>query len=555
MNRPLPYTTQYTPGRPVRTREGPSVEHGVFDSLYPNTIARSQVSKAVNFYMTPDGLLETRGGTQKLTDTAMGVIGALPEVHEFVARETDGTLTRRSMVKSGTVLYEYNTSTGIFDAKKTSLSTAKASMVNFVNATGAEVMLYADGSILLMYDGTTVTDISSNFTAGPGIDFPRYLYVKWNVVFASGDDTNPDVLFFCDPGSPNTAWPASGYLILEGGVDKITGLNEISDYVFVTALDSIHVIEGRSAATFAPIKVNSKVGCSSHWSIVNYGNNVYWANPAGFHVGTLRVLADEGMEVGYIGHGMQNTFNSISDGTEDEIEGAYHEGLHSIFWSFKTAGASYPDKLFVYSTARSKPELGSPPFGRDLRYVWAGYYEGIDFSSIGILKDSNNVAELYVVSSDGYVHKLHTGYKDARAVSSDTGTDVAYEIQTREETYGGTTRVQEFLPTLYQKHNSGFNVQFLVNRSELFPASAINITFKGNIPYWNDGADAGISSKWNNTVWSAKPILSARIVLKKKANTIIAIIKSDGSNTQEEGTWIGYDIKHQRISQKQGKAA
>jgi hypothetical protein len=163
----------YTLGRPVATRQGPSVEHGVFDSLYPNTLARSQVSKAVNFYMTPDGLLETRGGTQRLTDTVLASTGALPEGHEFVARETDGTLTRRWMVKSGTVLYEYNSSTGVFDSKKTGLSTDKASMVNFVNAAGAEIMLYADGANLLMYDGTTVTDIASNFTAGPGTDIPR----------------------------------------------------------------------------------------------------------------------------------------------------------------------------------------------------------------------------------------------------------------------------------------------------------------------------------------------------------------------------------------------
>jgi hypothetical protein len=375
------------------------------------------------------------------------------------------------------------------------------------------------------------------------------------VVFAAGDDSNPDAVFYCDPGSPNTNWPSGGYTLLEGGVDKVTGLGDLSNYVLVTALDSVHIIEGRTAATFAPIKVNSKVGCSSHWSIVSYGSNVYWSNPTGFYVGTLRVLADEGMDVEYIGTGMQNTYGDMAAGADGEVEGVYHEGLQLIFWSFKTAGASFPDKAFVYSTSRSHPEIGAPEFGRDLRYVWAGFYEGVDYSSLVIFKDSNGVPELYAVSSDGYVHKHHTGFKDKRAVGVDTGTDVAYEIQSREEVYGGTVRVMEFLPTLYQKHNSGFNVQFLVNRSELFPANVVNITFKGNIPYWNDGSDPGISSKWNSTVWAEKPILPARIVLKKKCNTIVAIVKSSGSNTQEEGTWIGYDIKHQNISQKQGKSA
>jgi len=460
------------------------------------------------------------------------------------------------MLKSGTVLYEYNTSTGVFDSKQTGLSTNKPSMVNYVNAAGAEVMIYADGENLLMYDGTTVTNISSNYTAGPGTDIPRYLYVKWNVLFASGDDTNPDAIIFCDPFQPNTNWPAAGSLILEGGVDKVTGMNEIGDHIVVTAVDSIHIVTGRTGATFAPIKVNSNVGCTSHWSIVSHGNVTYWANPTGFYMGRLRALEDEGMIVEPISQHMENTYSGIASGGWDDIEGAYHPRYQEIFWSVKSAGASTVDQLFAYSTAQSRPLNPPPDFesGLDLRFVWAGYFTGLDFGSVAVIKDANGRSDLYVAGQTGLVHKMHTGYKDGRAVGVDTGTDIAYEIQSREETYGGVARVTEFLPTLYQKHNGGFNVQFLINRSSLFPASPVNLTFRGNIPYWSEGTDSNISSAWNSTVWSEKPILLARTVLKKKCYSIIAIIKSDGSNTQEEGTWIGHDIKHQSISQKQGKA-
>lgn len=502
----------------------------------------------MNFYITPDGLLETRGGSQLLTDTATAVVGDLPEQHLFMRRAASGALTITHMLKSGTVLYEYNTTTGVFDSVKTGLSSNRASMVNFISAAGAEVMLLADGENFIMYDGTTVTDIAAKFTAGPATDKPRYLFVKWNVVFAAGDDSNPDVVFWCDPGSPNTDWPASGFLILDGGVDKIMGLGEIYDYVFVGALNSSHIITGRTAATFAPIKVNSGVGTTSHWSIVSKDSFVYWGNASGFYVGKLRAAEDDGMDVNYIAQGMQNTFLGIEDAAWDNIQGAYHERLKLIFWTIKTNGADTPDQLFVYSTARSHPELPAPEFGQDLRFVWAGYYSGLDFSCVKVIEDSNGKEELYVATSAGKVYKMHTGYKDLRAVDVATGTDIAYEIRSREETYGGLVRVMEFLPTFYQRHNGGFNVQFLLDRSELFPTTAITLTFKGDVPFWGGGT-------WGGTVWTTKPILAARVVLKKKAYSVIVIIKSDGSNAQEEGTWIGHDLKHQNISQKQGKAA
>jgi hypothetical protein len=547
----------YTRAIRQTTERRPSVRHGVNDSLYPSTIARSQVSKSVNFDMTPDGLFETRGGSQLLTDTAVASVAANPGLFQFIARATTGALTLRTMFKSGTVLYQYNTSTGVFDSKKTGLSTNKASMVNYVNSAGNEVMVYADGENLFTYDGTTITDIASKFTAGPGSDIPRYLYVKWNVLFASGDDANPDALIFCDPFKPDSDWPAAGSIILEGGVDKVTGLNEIGDHVIVTAVDSIHIVTGRTGATFAPIKVNSNVGCTSHWSIISHGNVTYWANPTGFYMGRLRALEDEGMVVEPISQHMENTYSGIISGGWNNIEGTYHPRFQEIFWSVQSDGANTVDQLFVYSTVQSRPLNPPAEFesGLDLRFVWAGYFSGLDFGSVAVLKDANGRSDLYAAGQTGFVHKMHTGYKDGRAVGVDTGTNIAYEIQSREETYGGVARVTEFLPTFYQKHNGGFNVQFLINRSVLFPTSPINLTFRGNIPYWNNGTDPNISSKWNSTVWTSKPILLARTILKKKCYSIIAIVKSSGSNTQEEGTWIGHDIKHQNISQKQGKAA
>ena len=200
--------TQYTRKRREGSISRPTCQHGVNDSEYPNTIATSQISKGVNFDMTAAGELETRGGSQLLSDTAAGSTGALPHEHLFIIRESNGTITRTRMLKSGTVLYKYNTSTGVYDSVKTGLSSARPSMVNFISTTGVDIMLYADGTNFYMYDGTTVTNILSKFTAGNATSAPSFLFVKHNVVFASGVKENPDVLFWCDPNKPDSNWPS-----------------------------------------------------------------------------------------------------------------------------------------------------------------------------------------------------------------------------------------------------------------------------------------------------------------------------------------------------------
>ena len=549
---------RYSRGRLRSTFFRPSVEHGVSDSAYPHTIARTQLSKAFNFDLSKDGFMETRGGSIKITDTDPASTGSFPTAHIYTKRETDGTITRKRMMVSGTVLYEYNTSTGVWDSKQTGLATDRVSMVNFVNAAGTDVMLLADGNALYMYDGSSVSNITANFTAGSATQAPRYLLVKHNVCFAAGDDANPDVLFWCDPLKPNSDWPSNGFALLEGGLDKITGISELYNYVIVGCLNSIYMVTGRISATFALFKVNNDQGTTSHWSMVSQGGYVYFANSSGFFIGKLRAAEDDGMDVEYISQNMQRTFSNIVAGFWDNIQGTYHDGKQAIYWTVRTGSNSHPDKLFVYSVIRSQPVLGPPEFGPDLRYVWAGYYTGINWNSITVQKDSNGKDELYAIDNNGTMYLLHSEFKDKRAVGeSVAGTDVSYEIRTRAETFGGrgvTARVMEWFPTLYQKHNGAFSVQFLIDSTELFPASPINIKFTGNIPYWHDGTDDQISATWNGSLWVGKPILNAKLSLAKKCYAVIAIITADGSNTKEEGTWVGYDMLYQRDPIPQGKA-
>ena len=544
----------------------PSVEHGVSDTRYPNQVAITQVSKAVNFDMALDGKLESRGGSYYLTTTAANAEGNMTYIHDFVQRGTNGVVTHTIIGKAHDTLYKYNASTGVFDSFKTGLGTSKPSIVNFVSDAGSEIIAYADGDNFGIYDGTTWTDISSKYNAITGRDMPRYLYVKHNRLLASGDDTNPDVVYFSPSMSPDTNWGANDWVRIAGGLEKITGLSEIYSHILVSGQNSMHIITGKTPVDFSPIQVSDEAGCSSHWSIVTVGSEVYWASEDGIHIGRLRAAEDDALDTEMISANMQVTYDGIAAGSHGVIHGAYFAPKKQIYWTIRDSanGRSNADRMLVLSVTRSSINGVKPVFGPDTRFVWAGYHEfagaAHSYGCIGVVKTANEIPELYIGGIDGKAMIMYSSYKDGRAtVAATTGiADVEYEIRSREETFGGTARtarVGYFYPTFYQKHNASCNVQFIINRTILKPTSARAITFRGNIPYWNEGTDPQITSQWSSTIWEEKPVLSAKVRVGHQAHSVIFLIKNDGSRVKDEISWVGYDMDYQALTRVRGRDA
>jgi len=544
----------------------PSVEHGVSDTSYPNRVAITQCGKAVNFDMALDGKLESRGGSYYLTTTAAHAAGNMTYLHDFTRRGTDGTVLHTIIAKAHDTLYEYNSSTGVFDIIQAGLSTNKPSIVNFVSDAGREILAYADGENFAIYDGSTWTDITGNFNAITGRDKPRYLFVKHDRLWASGDDGKPDVIYFSPSLSPDTDWGANDWVRIAGGLEKVTGISEIYSHLLVSGQNSMHIIVGLTPVDFMPIQVSDEAGCSSHWSIVTVGSEVFWANETGIHIGRLRAAEDDALDTEAISLNMQVTYDRIAAGSHGEIEGVYFAPMKQIYWTIKDGpdGNGEPDRCLIYSIARSSAGIAPQAFGPDTRFVWAGYHTftgaAHTYNSIAVIKNSNEIPELYVGGDNGRAVIMYSGYKDARAtVSATTGVaNVEYEIRSREETFGGTARtarVGYFYPTFYQKHNGSCTAQFIVNRTILKPTTSRAITFRGNIPYWNSGSSAQITSQWGSTIWDKKPVLSAKVRVGHQAHSIIFLVKNDGSRAKDEISWVGYDMDYQELARVRGRDA
>ena len=526
---------------PINAQGARSCVHGVVDSLYPNQLARTQISRAINFDLGVDGQLESRGGSQLSTalsyfSSAVGTDVTM--IAELAARETTGAITYTPLIKVGDSLFK-----GLGTATTTvqnTLSTNKPSIVNFINSTGGEIVAYADGVNFAMYDGTTWTDLLPFYQAGVGIGCPRYLWVLHNVLWASGDGNIPDIVAFCDPLSPNTNWGSNSWIRIDGGFDKITGLNQIYDYLFIGSTTGCHIIKGSTSADFEPVQVATNVGVSSHWSIETVEAKIFFANEQGIYVGTLRAAEQDGLDTDSISGNMSRTYESIVAGWHSSIQALYNENEKEIYFTLQTGASSTPDKMLVFGMSRSI--FNAPLDARasyDTRYVWAGYHEGLTYESIGVLHDANNIIRMYAGGSAQQVHLLYTGFKDARPIGLDTGTDIAYEINTAEVDLTRRRKVRYFYPVLYQKYNGAWKYQALMNRRVIKPETALSVLFSGNIPYWNEN-NPEQSTVWGGSIWDERPTLEDTLGVGTKCNTIMYILTCDGSNELEEVSFVSY---------------
>jgi hypothetical protein len=529
-----------------------SVGHGMNDSEYPAEIATTQVTLSKNFDMMPDGRLESRGGSQKTSASATAASETIHLEYEYRSVAA-GVITRHHMVFAGTRLLKYDPSAKTYSEIDTGLEGIKPGVATFRDDSGVDAMYYCDGKVFKFYDGTGVTNVLTNFQAGAATGIPKHLVVKHERLWASGGTNEHIRVFYSPVAYAEQNWGANDYVTIGGGDEAITGLSEVSDFPLVTTEDGIYIIRGRAGSSADPyvvIKVYEDEGCSSHHSIVPQGGDVYWGNVNGAFIGKLRAAVEDGLDVQKISGPMQNAWDNIKAGQHSNIHGVYFPPKQQIYWVVESAAATAdPDTLLVYSISRSNPDLDGPTHGADIRFVWSGKWDyAVAITSIGMVRDSNAIPNLYLGSTDGFSREMYTDYLDNRASDGTGGTSVSYEVRPREESWGGPggrARVYAIHPSFHQRKNTTWQVEWILNQSQRLPSSAQTITFRGNVPYLHL-TDETLTSTLGSTVMRDKPNLTHPIRIGWKGFAFQPIFTNVGGDVDGEAfafVGISYEIQ------------
>lgn len=130
-----------------------------------------------------------------------------------------------------------------------------------------DIFIFADGTTLRKYDGTTVTTLSGTAPAG------KYLALHKNRLMVSGG-TAPEAVFISKIGDPEDFSEAIPIRIPTWRGDAIINIVEYMDRLYVFMQHSIHVIMGDVIEDFSTTPIINNIGCLCSSAVGTNGANI-----------------------------------------------------------------------------------------------------------------------------------------------------------------------------------------------------------------------------------------------------------------------------------------
>lgn len=260
------------------------------DALQPNQFRRGD-----NGRLTPYGAFAKRGGTQQ---TAAALIAATLVQNGYAWNQPSGAIVTMA-VCGGTLK---TTTYGAFPltwAQRGSVAdlstTVTPSLVEFLQAGGADSVYIADGGLLNRYTGTTLT---KNIAGTPSCNF---LAVHNQRLYGCGDPSFPDSIWYSALNDGDTLGIGStgGQIIVRTfGSENVTGLASLGTSLMIFHTRGVSRLTGygQSDVTVAPAGITKDVGTRAPFSICVVDNLCYFVADRGLYAATEADVASVSTE-------------------------------------------------------------------------------------------------------------------------------------------------------------------------------------------------------------------------------------------------------------------
>tara|TARA_R110002096_G_scaffold61342_5_gene152485 strand:- start:539 stop:2161 length:1623 start_codon:yes stop_codon:yes gene_type:complete len=202
------------------------------------------------------------------------------------------------------------------------------------------------------YDGSAFTDEGTG-TGNPPIC--KYIITHTNRVFAAGIGTVPDALYASDLIDGST-WDNVNFQIRVGGSvgDPITGLASwMGQTLVVFKQRSCFAVttdpQASTASTWTVENIDTKIGCVSHRSIAQVGQDVFFLAPDGIRT-VKSILEGAGRAVSEpISIGIQDVIDTINWNAAIDKAAGFFWRNHYIL-SVPTGSSTTNNKCIIYNT-------------------------------------------------------------------------------------------------------------------------------------------------------------------------------------------------------------
>jgi len=525
----------------------PPLLRGCNTTMNVLTLNEYEANVIKNCHIDDRGVAFTRLGSRLLNTTALD--GAVTSIYNF-NRPYGSTTVNTVLVTAGDILYKLNDTTDTFDYVHPLNTTARPSWETFQDSSGTAYAILANGHDFIKYDGTTVTGVD---TTGdyPWAQNPRYLKAYGDRLLASGCDSDPSTVWVSDT-LDCTEWKPSGsalYWTARGQKgDRVTGLGGVYNFGVIFKQFSTDIItEGDPGSTTAEqITVSSEYGTTSHWSILNIGNILYFCDESHIYKGILRNAIENGLEVKPIDNNIYDIYRTVEN--HSDIVSAYDAEHQEIQFGIRTKYSITSDKSVVYNIGLSeaKGELGAYD-------VWSGWFEGTGYEpyTLSAVYTSDSGTKIYRGDSLGYVYVMEESFqkKDQKRVAGvTTDYDVPVKITPAPfKPYGITVRkmARMFMPYVSQYTDASIKIQWIVDGSYVLPSTDKYLVLYNRVPYWRASTKTYQKQVWSNTVYTDNAVMPRPIGIHEPFQYIMFNIICDGTNDKDFITYNGSELLYQ----------
>jgi len=388
-----------------------SYSGGQNDTDEQDQLAENEAKSIKNAYIRNKGANEKRSGSSLTgNDTGDTAITGLKSW-----REDDGT--KWFLSSTGTSLRYLNGTAWVDldDGFTTGLDTEMVVAGNKAYITNGTDNIHS-------WDGVA-TGVNSALTDMGNVNVPKAKYmVFWkNYMFACGDAvlnsaSTPNRVYFSDLGAPDTYTHATNYFdVGKSDGQQITGIAPLDKFLVIFKRHSTYVLSGNSpddwilSASVNNLQaIENSVGCVSHRSIIQVGNDLWFMADDGIR--SLR-KSEEGstLLMGIVSGNIQKTIDSINSGSiEKTCAGVFNK---RVYFAFPTGTNTYNDTVAVADTA----VLLDKPYNPHPWVIYTGWQP-----SVFTTYTPSTTPQLYFgnASADSRVIQAETGDIDVACVGT-----------------------------------------------------------------------------------------------------------------------------------------
>lgn len=360
-----------------------------------------------NANVSKKGSVEKRGGTLLVgNDTGSTKITGLSSW-----QENDGTKWLFST--TGTNLRYLNSTT--WDTLDSGFTTGLDT--EFVVADN-KLYIFNGTDNVHSYDGASVA-LNSGLT-DLGSSIPTAKYAVWwkNYMFMCGESIlsgtkYPSRVWFSNIGDADTWTTGTDYF--DVGFDdgqKITGIGILDQWLVIFKERSIYILSGSGPADWKLsgtvnnlVNVANSVGCVSHRSIVQVGNDLWFMSQDGIR--SLRKNENGANPLyGLVSGNIQGTIDSLNKGALSKTCATFFN--NKVYYAFPTGSSSFNNKVAVADLRHFVDKVDNP-------YAWTTYTGWSP--GIWTVYEPSNTPNLYYGEgdADSVVFQAETGTNDNSA--------------------------------------------------------------------------------------------------------------------------------------------